>query len=274
MRDRPKVVRACRRQKVNRVLGCKLGVVKSVAKHLRIVEEQYRADLLVSDAKGFFVDLEVFGSPPVEPSIGTDASRTTSVFMFSEQGRKRKALVIQFLFRKPTLGYARRPSEPSASRLRMGHEHDRKTVCFSDLHYCSSETCIESFGNLFRGLESGSRQCFEHRFKEISRQKKVRRILVGDSLRIRGGAPSVPDVVRPADEAASSVMMPMPQFMGDRKSLSSGRRLGIDGDDRPIASSDDPRFARVQFANVDPSAQFPSDGLQINIFGAIYPEVL
>lgn len=38
------------------------------------------------DAKRFFVDFEVFGSPAIEPRIRTDASGSAFVFIFSQQG--------------------------------------------------------------------------------------------------------------------------------------------------------------------------------------------
>lgn len=47
---------------------------KSVPKHLHVVEEQDRADLIGRDAEGLFADIEIFGSPPIEPGVGTDAS--------------------------------------------------------------------------------------------------------------------------------------------------------------------------------------------------------
>jgi hypothetical protein len=69
-------------------------------------------------------------------------------------------------------------------------------------------------------------------------------------------------------------MMPMAQFMGDRKPLSSWRGLGIDRDDRAIASSDDPCFARMQVPELDPGPKLPGDRLEINLFGPVYPKIL
>src|ERR1039457_5996544 len=73
------------------------GRSRLIAQHLRVIEEQNRASLIRRNAEGFFVDFEVFGPLPIEPRIGADAPGAAFVFIFSEQGDKSKALMIQIL---------------------------------------------------------------------------------------------------------------------------------------------------------------------------------
>jgi len=70
------------------------------------------------------------------------------------------------------------------------------------------------------------------------------------------------------------MMMPVPEFMSYRKSLPTGCRLGVYRNDRTAALTDDPRFARMQFAVLYARAELPGDGVQIDLFWTLYPEIL
>ncbi len=68
--------------------------------------------------------------------------------------------------------------------------------------------------------------------------------------------------------------VPVPEFMSNRKSLSSGDGIFIDGDNSAIASSDNPCFAGVKLTIFYASAELPGDRLKVDFIGPLYAKLL
>jgi hypothetical protein len=60
------------------------------------------------------------------------------------------------------------------------------------------------------------------------------------------------------------MVRPMTDFVGKRKSLPRRGAILVNGDDRGVVTSDDPRFTAFRLTEPDAGSEMKGDGLKIN----------